>query len=374
MNIMQKRKTVKFSEALSIINGKNQKAVVSAEGKYPIYGSGGIIGRATAYICGENTVIIGRKGSINNPIFSTEKLWNVDTAFGLVANQCLLLPRYLYYFCVYFDFEKLNTTVTIPSLTKANLLKITISLPSLKEQKRIAALLDKVEELISLRKQQIEKLDLLVKSQFIDMFGDPVTNPNGWVFRTLREISTRISDGPFGSNLKSEHYTDQGIRILRLQNIGVGCFVDDDRAYVSQEHYETLKKYTCLPGDVIIGTMGNPNLRACLLPSEISRAINKADCVQCRVNKELMNPFYLCALLNIPETLTLASSMLHGQTRTRISMGQLASFGIPCPALELQNQFASFVESVEKQKAQMQIGLEKLELNYKALMAGFFEG
>ena len=118
-----------FEDVLEIRNGRNQKTVENPKGKYPIYGSGGMIGYADAYICEADTVIIGRKGSINNPIYVTEPFWNVDTAFGLEAKKDYLLPRYLFYFCKKFDFEKLNKTVTIPSLTKLYLLKIKIDLP-----------------------------------------------------------------------------------------------------------------------------------------------------------------------------------------------------------------------------------------------------
>ena len=170
----------KFADVLTIINGKNQKKVENPNGLYPIYGSGGIMGYADDYICEANTVVIGRKGSINNPIFVKTRFWNVDTAFGLYADPTKLQPKYLYYFCEKFDFEKLNTTVTIPSLTKANLLKVEIPLPSLDEQLKIAAVLDKVSGLIAKRRQQLDKLDELVKSRFVEMFGDPVENPMEW--------------------------------------------------------------------------------------------------------------------------------------------------------------------------------------------------
>ena len=123
-----------FEDVLEIKNGKNQKAVENPEGQYPIYGSGGLMGYADDYICEADTVIIGRKGNINNPIYVSEPFWNVDTAFGLLTNKEILLPRYLFYFCKKYDFEKLNKTVTIPSLTKSDLLKIKIKLPNIEEQ------------------------------------------------------------------------------------------------------------------------------------------------------------------------------------------------------------------------------------------------
>ncbi|MCC8044817.1 MAG: restriction endonuclease subunit S [Clostridiales bacterium] len=158
---------MKFADVLEIRNGKNQRQVENPQGKYPIYGSGGVMGYADDYLCEAETVVIGRKGSINNPIFVNEPFWNVDTAFGLVANRQLLLPKYLYYFCENYNFEKLNTTVTIPSLTKANLLQINIDIPGLDKQKGIVENLDKIAGLISMRQKEIDFLEQLVKSRFL---------------------------------------------------------------------------------------------------------------------------------------------------------------------------------------------------------------
>ena len=169
-----------FDDILEIKNGRNQKNVENPNGKYPIYGSGGIMGYADDYICEADTVIIGRKGSINNPIYVEEPFWNVDTAFGLSAKREILMPRYLYYFCQYFDFERLNKAVTIPSLTKSDLLKIELKLPTIETQKKIVDRLIKVEQIIQLKKRELQKLDTLVKSRFVELFGDPIKNPKGW--------------------------------------------------------------------------------------------------------------------------------------------------------------------------------------------------
>ena len=132
-----------FGDIATIINGKNQSKVENPDGKYPIYGSGGIMGRADDYICPENCTIIGRKGSINNPIFVEEKFWNVDTAFGLCPSEAVL-PKFLFYFCEYFDFTTLDSSTTLPSLTKTNIQQIIFALPPIEEQERI---LDKTDEL-----------------------------------------------------------------------------------------------------------------------------------------------------------------------------------------------------------------------------------
>ena len=95
-----------WSEILTIISGKNQKNVKSDTGQYPIYGSGGIIGYATEYLCEAGTTIVGRKGTIDKPIFVNERFWNVDTAFGISPSD-VLDAKYLYYFCRQFNFKKL---------------------------------------------------------------------------------------------------------------------------------------------------------------------------------------------------------------------------------------------------------------------------
>ena len=141
-----------FTDIADVINGKNQSKVKEGAGKYPIYGSGGIIGYANDYICPENCTIIGRKGSINNPIFTEEKFWNVDTAFGLIPSS-IILPRYLFYFCKSFDFTSLDSSTTLPSLTKTNIQHILFPLPPFAAQQRI---LDKIDELFN----QLDKIAL----------------------------------------------------------------------------------------------------------------------------------------------------------------------------------------------------------------------
>ena len=189
------------------------------------------------------------------------------------------------------------------------------------------------------------------------MFGDPVTNPMGWERETIRGVAKRISDGPFGSNLKSEHYAPEGIRVIRLQNIGVSKFIDADKAFIPLKHYEKLKKYTCRAGDVVIGTLGEPNLRACIVPEYIERAINKADCVHFVPDENKVNGLFVCHYLNQPETLVLAGGSIHGQTRARISMSQVALLSIFLPPLSLQTQFAAFVEQADKSKFAGQLTL-----------------
>ena len=136
---------VELGEVADIISGKNQKEVENPNGEFPIYGSGGVFGFADQYLCPPGTTVIGRKGTINSPIFVNEKFWNVDTAFGIHPFE-YVLPKLLFYFCKGFNFKNLDKSTTIPSLAKRDLLKIDFPLIPLPEQRAIVA---RVEELFS---------------------------------------------------------------------------------------------------------------------------------------------------------------------------------------------------------------------------------
>lgn len=355
----------KFSEVLTIVNGRNQKQVVCDDGKYPIYGSGGIMGYANDYICKAETVVIGRKGSINKPIFVETPFWNVDTAFGLCANSEKLNPKYLYYFCEKFDFEKLNTTVTIPSLTKSNLLNVEIPLPNLEKQKQIVELLDKVTSLISLRKQQLAKLDELVKARFVEMFGDPIRNEKGWNTYTLAEMCDGIGDGLHGT----PEYDENGeYPFINGNNLISGIIqINPSTKKVNKKTYE--KHYIKISQNAILLSINGTLGRIAFYNSE-QVMLGKSACY-CNLRDEVNRIF----VYNIMKTDAFARYLEDNATKSTIKnvgLKAIREYRLIMPPIPLQNQFSSFVERVDQQKQTVQQSLEKLEFMKKALMQEYF--
>lgn len=262
----------------------------------------------------------------------------------------------------------------LPRIDPKLLVDRPIPLPPLAEQRRIAAILARADRLRRLRRYALELSAGYLQAVFVEMFGDPVTNPKGWEVEQLRDISLKFSDGPFGSNLKSEHYVTNGIRVIRLQNIGVGELIDADKAYICESHFATLEKHRCIPGDVLVGTLGDPNLRAMILPKAIPVALNKADCVQIRVDPRKAHRQFVCWLLNLPHTLYMATQMIHGQTRERISMGQLAELRAPIPPVLLQEKFALVAEHYERLRGRQREALRQAEQLFGALLVKAFRG
>ena len=130
----------KWDEVLEIKNGKSQKEFLVDEGGYPIYGSGGLMnGRVSKFLCPKNTTIVGRKGTIDKPKYIEEDFWNVDTAFGL-CSKTGLNPRFLYYFCLTFNFRSLNKSTTLPSLTKRDLLQIKMPITTSENQMKVVSI------------------------------------------------------------------------------------------------------------------------------------------------------------------------------------------------------------------------------------------
>lgn len=196
--------------------------------------------------------------------------------------------------------------------------------------------------------------------------------PDDWTYKTLPEISTVFTDGPFGSNLKSSHYTTDGVRVIRLQNIGIGKLLEDDIAFISKEHFRSLPRHHCRPGDVIIGTLGDPNLRACILPSSIPEALNKADCLLLRLDEDLADRRFISAVLNSDRTVQLAQRLVRGQTRGRISMGRLKELKIPLPPLAEQKRIAGILDAADALRAKRRDSLAQLDSLLKSSFLDLF--
>ena len=340
-----------FADVLEIKNGKNQKGIENPEGQYPIYGSGGVMGYADDYICEADTVIIGRKGSINNPIYVPEPFWNVDTAFGLSAKREKLLPRYLFYFCKKYDFEKLNKTVTIPSLTKTDLLKIRIKLPDIMAQQEIVDKLTIIEVIIGWRKRELSLLDNLIKARFVEMFGHPLINSLGLETKPMTEVC-EIIDGDRGKNYPTaDEFTDEGYCLfLNAKNVTASGFNFDTCMFVSKEKDEVLRKGKLSRGDVVLttrGTLGNLAFYTDDIPFEHVR-INSG-MVILRMKQELVNEVYFIEQFKM-QLADIKKKIASGSAQPQLPISTMNKIQILIPDIEIQKQFAAFVTQVAKSK------------------------
>ena len=358
----------KWSDVLSIINGKNQTTVECKDGKYPIYGSGGIMGHANDWLCPENCVIIGRKGNINKPIFVTTKFWNVDTAFGLNANESSLLPKFLFYFCQDYNFERHNKAVTIPSLTKADLLKIDMPIPSLSEQQSIVAELDKINELISLKKAQLSDLDSLAQSIFYDMFGD--LHNTAFSVQTLNDTCEFIKDGTH----QTPQYTEDkinGVKFLSAKDVVSGYIDWGNIKFIPYElHSELHKRIAPKRGDILLCKNGTTGICAVVDTDDIFDIYVSLALLRPKTNNM---PEYLHYAINNPYTKQQFDDSLKGIGVPNLHLGEIKKTKIIIPPLPLQQEFAKRIELIEQQKAQISSTIKDLETLLASRMQYWFD-
>ncbi len=359
----------KWADVLTIINGKNQTAVESKDGEYPIYGSGGIMGYANNWLCPENCVVIGRKGNINKPIFVTTKFWNVDTAFGLNAHDNSLLPKFLFYFCQDYNFERHNKAVTIPSLTKADLLKINIPIPSLSEQQAIVSELDKINELICLKKAQLSDLDALAQSIFYDMFGDPIENEKGWEMKVMKEVCSKITDGTHDTPTR----LTEGVKFITGKHIRPFYIDYDNSDYVTEEvHREIYARCNPEYDDVLYTNIGAGVANAAV--NKVQYEFSMKNVALLKLHKEVLSSNYLVYYLNNSNVKNnIIESFSSGGAQVFLSLKAISKILIPLPPLSLQQDFAKRIELIEQQKAQISSTIKDLETLLASRMQYWFD-
>ena len=197
----------KLGEVAEVIHGKNQKDVISANGTYPIYGSGGnVMGYASDYLCETGTTILGRKGSINNPLYIKERFWNVDTAFGISAKEGND-GKYLYYFIKTVDWLKRNTGTTLPSLTQQVVKSVVLPVPPLPEQQRIVDYLDAAFAKIDAMKANAEKSLNEAKALFQASLKEMLEPKEGWEEKKLKDLG-QTQTGTTPSKSDKANYGD----------------------------------------------------------------------------------------------------------------------------------------------------------------------
>jgi type I restriction enzyme, S subunit len=203
------------------------------------------------------------------------------------------------------------------------------------------------------------------------MTADP---PPGWSFAALEELASpgnrSITDGPFGSNLKTAHYTQSGPRVVRLQNIGDGRFIDV-AAHISQERFELLRAHEVAGGDVVVAALGEVLPRACVVPDWLGSAIVKADCARIRLHPEV-NAAFVVAMLNSPAIRAQAADQISGVGRPRISLAKTRKLQLPVPPASEQKRIVGAIDEqfsrLDSALLLIQAGLQRLPLIRRAVL------
>ena len=322
-------------------------------------------------ICIEDDILIGRYGaSIGKILTGLAGAYNVAIV-KTIPDEKVVSKKYLYWYLNSQYFQRFISNVgsraAQAGFNKNDLGAAQIPLVDKERQEEICEVLEKANKLISLRKQQLAKLDELIKALFVEIFGDPVSNPLHWKKVKLSELAD-IKIGPFGSLLHKEDYVTGGHPLVNPSHIISGKIIVDNDLTLTEGKYFELSAYHLKKNDVILGRRGE--MGRCAVVNEEGLLCGTGSLL-IRTNGTVTAD-YIQKIISFPTFKKTIEDMAVGQTMPNLNVPIVSNFMIIIPPLSVQKDYYDFVECVDQQKQTVQQSLEKLELMKKALMQEYF--
>ena len=317
-------------------------------------------------------VIMSFKLSVGKTAITKEAVYTNEAIMAFVpTGKYEVCVDYFYHFFSGKDWSKeTNRAVMGATLNKATLSEIKIDVPPLEEQRRIASLLDKVCDLIAKRRAQLDKLDLLVKASFVEMFGDPVINPFGYPIHQLSEYIEFLTSGSRGW---SQYFSDAGEYFITIKNVKNCAISLDDVQHVQPPENAEAVRTKVKEGDLLISITADLG-RTGVVTKEIAEHgayINQhLTCI--RLNQNRLIPLYVAYYMESPAGKAQFTSKNQNGVKAGLNFNAINSLKLIVPPMELQAKFIEVISKIEKNKSSIKCSLERLETLKKALMQEYF--
>ena len=317
----------------------------------------------------KNTVVMSFKLSIGKAAITKRDMYTNEAIMAFHdRGRYEILTDYLYYFCKGNNWTSgTNKAVMGLTLNKKTLSEQTMLLPDMPEQEKIVKKLDALQESISNRQRVLMLLDELVRSRFVEMFGDPVTNPFGFQKMLLKDVA-EIKIGPFGSLLHQDDYVEGQHALVNPSHIRDDTIVPDNKLTVSEERYRELEAYHLRKYDIVLGRRGEMGRAAVV---EENGLLCGTGSLFIRVKRKV-NPYFLQKIITYPTFKKYIESKSIGTTMQNLNAKMVSNFEIPIYPLPLQTQFSTFVHQVDATKSSVQSQLDSLTTLRAKLMQDFF--
>jgi type I restriction enzyme S subunit len=272
------------------------------------------------------------------------------------------------------EIEQRTAFVTVKHLSAKELNKIELDVPELSKQDKIADTLNRLEKVIEARKEELDKLDGLIKARFVEMFGDLADPCCSWSKCQFVDVCKEKDDikcGPFGTQLSKDEYKELGIAVWEIPQINT-AFMTEPTHYLTEEKAKQLKAYSILPGDIAMSRKGNVG-KCALFPETYPEGIIHSDVLRIRVNKKIVNPVFMMCQLHFSGSVTRQIELVSsGAIMAGVNVTKLKQIYVHVPPIGLQEQFAVFVNQVDKSKVAVQAALDKAQLLFDSLMQEYF--
>ncbi len=322
-----------------------QSDIIKMSGNYPIYGASGLAGKVNFYHQEQPYVAVVKDGAgIGRTTLNPAKSSVIGTMQYLIPKKNVL-PEYLFYAVSYMHLEKYYTGATIPHIYFKDYKNEEFNLDNIEKQLEIIDVLGRCKKVIEARKQELVELDSLTKARFVEMFGDPVSNPYGYDKVALSDLAD-IKIGPFGSLLHKEDYIDGGHPLLNPSHIVDGKVSPDDKLTISDEKYEELSAYQLKTGDVVMGRRGEMG-RCAVVPEDGFLCGTGSMLIR---TKGEVTADYIQKIISFPSFKKTIEDMAVGQTMPNLNVPIVSGFQIIKPPMEVQDRYYAFAEQVNKSK------------------------
>lgn len=351
-----------------------QSDIIDQIGEFPIYGASGYIGNVDFYHQDKPYVAVVKDGAgIGRAMLLPAKSSVIGTMQYLLPKDNIV-PKYLYYVVKHMHLEKYFSGATIPHIYFRDYKNEEFNCESFEKQNEIVTVLEKTENIISARKQQLQQLDDLVKARFVEMFGDPVINQKGWDMPLIEDVvaneKNALKAGPFGSALKKDYYVSSGYKIYGQEQVISGDHMFGDY-YIDEERYKLLENCAVQAGDVLISLVGTYG-KLLIMPEEFEPGIINPRLMKITFDKKRVNPYYFQHYFKSDSLKKALAENTHGGTMDILNLGIVRKLAMPLPPLELQNQFVAFVEQIDKSKFAVQKALDEAQTLFDSLMQEYF--
>lgn len=343
------------------------------KGEYPYYGTNGIQDYVADYIFDDELVLLaedgGNFGSKERPIAYrvSGKCW-VNNHAHVLKPKAGMDVDYLCYSLMFYNTDGLVNGATRQKLTQATMRKMEIPKRSIDEQKAIVAKLAKTQSIITHRRQQLAKLDELIKARFVEMFGEPILNEKGWNMVTIGDIVTEVKYGTSKPAVEGGKYP-----YLRMNNLTYDGHLDLTNLKMIDIPDSEIEKCIVHRGDVLFNRTNSIELvgKTCVFDKDEDMVI-AGYIIRVRL-KSIMLPIVLSYFMNTDALKKKLRNMAKGAVnQANINAQEFKSINIYLPPIELQTQFADFVKQVDKSKVAVQKALDEAQLLFDSLMQEYF--
>lgn len=346
--VEERGQKVKLNNLCSRGKSSLRQKDVSNDGPYAVYGASGLVGTMASFQNAVPYVAVVKDGAgVGRASACEAKTSVLGTMQALIPSEGIDRD-YLLHLVRSLHLGDGFSGSTIPHIYFKDYGKLPVRLHSPAEQKRIVDIFASIERQIKVSKQQLDQLDSLVKSRFIEMFGDPVEE-NRWARITLASLCTKLGSGATPRGGKAAYKTS-GIPLIRSMNVHNGYFESKDLAYIDEIQAKKLDNVTLHKGDVLLNITGASVARSCLLPDYLAggRVNQHVSIVRCDPNRMLPRVLNSIFTSDSYQRFLLEHSRMAGATREAITKDDLETMTVPLPPLSLQYKFAAFVAQVDK--------------------------